>query len=172
MSVETASVLNLAEVADYPADWQHAEKRIHPGEHLNLPGALLKWYDIRTPEQEATPGVTEEARAFLRAEAAAGRLEFRGEMGFVLNHRCDDKYFMIVCVWRNKNEMCQAIFARDESGYGPYQAAPGTLRATQEVVELDATSHERRGWSRFLQSARDDAAKQAYLDDACTGQLI
>ncbi|MEV5880314.1 hypothetical protein AB0L75_40215 [Streptomyces sp. NPDC052101] len=172
MSVETMSVENLDELAAYPADWQHTEKRIHPGEHLSLPDACLKWYDIRAVDQEATPEVTEEARAFLRTEAAEGRLEFRKEFGFVLNHRCGDKYFMIVCVWRNKNEMCQAIYARDESGYAPYQAAPGTLRATQEVVELDATSHERRGWSRYLQSSRDAAAKQAYLDDACTGQLI
>ena len=168
----TQTTANLDELAEYPADWQHVEKRIHPGENLRLPDAYFKWYDIRTADQPATPEVGDEAREFLRTEAATGRLELRKEFGHVLLHRCGEKYFMIVCVWRNKNEMCQAIYAKDQSGFQPYQAAPGALRATQEVVELDATSHERRAWSRYLQSNRDAAAKQTYIDDACTGQLI
>ncbi|MFV0126940.1 hypothetical protein ACLGI4_04365 [Streptomyces sp. HMX112] len=172
MSHTTGVPDNLDELAEYPADWTHTEKRIFPGEHLSLPDACLKWYDIRGVDQEATPEVSKEAREFLRAEAAEARLELRKEFGFVLLHRCGEQYFMIVCVWRNKNEMCQAIYSRGADGFQPYRAAPGTLRATQEVVELDATSHERRGWSRYLRSSRDAAAKRAYLDDACTGQLI
>ncbi|SEM10107.1 hypothetical protein [Streptacidiphilus jiangxiensis] len=168
----TQTVANLDELAEYPADWQHTEKRIHPGENLSLPDAYLKWYDIRTADQDATPEVSDEAREFLRTEAAEGRVEFRKEFGHVLLHRCDEKYFMIVCVWRNKNEMCQTIYYKDDAGFLPYVGAPGTLRATQEVVELDATSHERRAWSRYLLSDRSAAAKQAYIDDACTGQLI
>lgn len=168
----TQTALNLGELAEYPSDWQHTEKRIYPGENLSLPDAYLKWYDIRLADQSATPDVSDEAREFLRVQAAEGGIEFRKELGYVLLHRCGEKYFMIVCVWRNKNEMCQAIYARDEEGFQPYKAAPGALRATQEVVELDATAHERRAWSRYLQSKRDAAAKQAYIDDACTGQLI
>lgn len=170
MTIQTA--VSLDGLAEYPAAWQHVTKLIFPGENLSLPGAYLKWYDIRLEDQPATPDVSDEARAFLRTEAAEGRIEFRDELGYVLLHRCGEMYFMIVCVWRNKNEMCQAIYARDDSGFQPYQAAPGALRATQEVVELDATAHERRAWSRYLQSKRDAPAKQAYIDDACTGQLV
>jgi len=168
----TTTLSHLDELADYPADWRHTEKRIHPGENLSVPTGYLKWYDIRAADQDATPEVSDEARDFLRGEIEAGRLELRKELGYVLLHRCGDKYFMIVCIWRNKNEMCQAIYAKIDAGFGPYQFAPGALRATQEVVELDATSHERRGWSRYLLSNRDAAAKQAYIDDVCTGQLI
>jgi len=164
--------LSLDELAEYPADWTHRDKRIYPGENLVVPGACLKWYDIRRADQDATPAVSAEAREFLAAEAAAGRLEFRGELGFVLLHRDGEKYFMLVCVWRDKNEMWQGLFYQGESGFLPYPAKPGLLRPTQCVVELDATSHERRGWSRYLRSARDTAAKQAYLDDVCTGELV
>ena len=32
-----------------------------------------------------------------------------------------------------------------------------------------AVWHERNAWDRFLDSARDDAALQAYLDDSFSG---
>ncbi|MFF3906410.1 hypothetical protein ACFYZJ_10415 [Streptomyces sp. NPDC001848] len=163
---------HLDGLADYPADWIHRAKRIFPGEPLLLPGACLKWYDIRAEGLDATPEVSAEARDFLREEAAAGRLEFRQELGFVLLHRDGGKYFMLVCVWRDKNEMWQGLYYKDDAGFLPYPPKPGFLRPTQSIEELDATAHERRGWSRYLRSARDAAAKQAYLDDLCTGELV
>jgi hypothetical protein len=168
----TQAIACLDELAEYPADWSHGGKQIYPGENLILPDAYLKWYDIRRAAQAATPEVSDEAREFLRAEAAAGRLEFRKELGFVLLHREGEKYFMLLCVWRDKNEMWQGLFYKDSGGFLPYPAKPGPMRPTQCVIELDATSHERRGWSRYLRSARDAAAKQAYIDDVCTGELV
>ncbi|KOX03164.1 MULTISPECIES: hypothetical protein [Micromonospora] len=168
----TQTISHLDDLAEYPSDWKHQDKQIFPGENLAVPGGYLKWYDIRLADQEATPEVSDEARAFLRAEVEAGRLEFRKEIGFVMLHRDGAKYFMLVCVWRDKTEMWQGLYYKDQEGFLPYPPKPGFLRPTQEVVELDCTSHERRGWSRYLQSNRDAAAKQAYIDDACTGQLI
>ncbi|MEU8827782.1 hypothetical protein [Streptomyces sp. NPDC048636] len=168
----TQTVSQLTELAEYPADWSHQPKEIFPGDPLVLSGACLKWYDIRRPEVAATPEVSSEAREFLSAEVAAGRLEFRKEMGFVLLHRDGAKYFMLVCVWRDKNEMWQGLYYKDDAGFLPYPPKPGFLRPTQCVMELDATSHERRAWSRYLRSDRKTAAKQAYLDDACTGELV
>jgi hypothetical protein len=168
----TPTIPGLDELAEYPADWTHRDKQIYPGGNLTLPDACLKWYDIRRADQAATPEVSDEAREFLRAEVAAGRLAFRKEIGFVLLHRDGEKYFMLVCVWREKNEMWQGLFFKDSEGFLPYPAKPGPMRPTQCVIELDATSHERRGWSRYLRSARDTAAKQAYLNDVCTGELV
>jgi hypothetical protein len=39
------------------------------------------------------------------------------------------------------------------------------------VWELGPVWHERNAWVRFLSSARDDAAKQAYLDDRFAGEV-
>jgi hypothetical protein len=167
-----ADTTTLDDLANYSADWTHRDKEIHPGDELVLPGAYLKWYDIRRADQPATPEVTEQAREYLRAEAAAGRLELRNEMGFVLLHRDGEKFFMLVCVWRDKNEMWQGLFRRGRDGFEVYPTRQGLLRPTQCVLELDATSHERRAWSRYLRSSRDAAAKRAYLDDLCTGQLV
>ncbi|MDQ0938496.1 hypothetical protein QFZ67_000201 [Streptomyces sp. V1I1] len=43
--------------------------------------AYLKWYDVHHTELAVAPEVREEARGFLRAEAAAGRLDLRNELG-------------------------------------------------------------------------------------------
>ncbi|MGK5729479.1 hypothetical protein [Streptomyces sp. URMC 124] len=168
----TRTKSSLDGLADYPADWAHRAKRIFPGEPLYLPGACLKWYDIRGADQDATPKVSAEARDFLAAETAAGQLEFHQELGFVLLHRDGAKYFMLVCVWRDRNEMWQGLYYKDDAGFLPYPPKAGFLRPTQSIEELDATAHERRGWSRYLLSARDHAAKQAYLGDLCTGELV
>ncbi|GHA26869.1 hypothetical protein GCM10010372_28360 [Streptomyces tauricus] len=166
------TVPDLSALSEYPAAWTHTPKAIFPGPPLVVPGACLKWYDIRRADDQAAPHVTDEARAFLTERAAAKELEFRGELGFVLLHLDGGKYYMLVCVWRDRDEMWQGLFYKDDEGFQPYPPKPGLLRPTQNVVELDATSHERRGWSRYLRSARDTAAKQAYLDDACTGELV
>jgi hypothetical protein len=169
----TQTMSHLDGLAEYPADYAHADKRIYPGEPLVLPGACMKWYDIRLPSEAASPEVTEEAREFLRAEVAAGGLEFRNELGFVLLHLDGGKFFILICVWRDRDEMWQGLYYKDDvEGFLRYAKKPGYLQPTQSVLELDATSHERRAWSRYLRSARDAAAKQAYLDDVATGQLI
>jgi hypothetical protein len=159
----------LDELAEIPADWAHTAKRIYPGVDLSLPGAYLKWYDIREEGQAATPEVSDEARDYLRAEVAAGRIQFQQELGYALLHLDGGGYYLIVAVWRAKDELWTGIFYRAADGFKAYPVKPDALRATQNVVELDATAHERRAWSRYLRSARDEAAKRAYIEDYCTG---
>jgi hypothetical protein len=165
----TKAITTLDGLAEIPAGWTHVEKRIHPGEDLSLPGAYLKWYDIREAGQAATPEVSEQARQYLRTEAAEGRIRLQQELGYALLHHDGDGHYLIVGVWRSKDELWTGIFFRDTDGFKPYPAKPDALRATQNVVELDATSHERRAWARYLRSARDEAAKRAYVEDYCTG---
>ncbi|MET9295713.1 hypothetical protein [Streptomyces sp. NPDC003077] len=168
----TQALPQLADLGNIPADYVHVRKNIRPADLLTVPGAIFKWYDVYADDRDVPKDVREEAREYLAAEAAAGRLELRGEIGFTLLHRAGDKYFLLVCVWRNNNEMWQGLFYKDDAGFLPYPLHEGVPRPTQEVVELDATSHERRGWSRYLQSTRDEAAKRAYLDDLCRGFLV
>lgn len=163
----TKAITELNELADIPADWVHQEKVIHPGEDLRVPGAYLKWYDVRAADEPATPEISEEAREYLRAEAAAGQLEFKQDLGYAMLH-VDGGYYLVVGLWR-KDELWTGIFFRDTDGFKRYPVKPGAFRATQSVVELDATAHERRAWARFLRSPRDEAAKRAYIEDYCTG---
>jgi hypothetical protein len=168
----TQAITDLDDLATIPEDYRHVEKRIVPADDLPLPKARLKWYDVCLAERVVPDQIRNEARDFLRAEAEAGRVEFRGEFGYALLHLDGEAYFLLVCVWRNINEMWQVLYGRDDNGFHLYRAKDGALKATQNIFELDATAHERRAWSRYLASARDADAKRAYLADLCTGVLV
>jgi len=167
----TQAISQLNELAAIPAGYRHPEKSIVPADDLSLPNAHLKWYDVYLPDRVIPDSIRDEAREFLRAEAGAGRIEFRGELGYALLHLDGEGFFLLVCVWRNINEMWQVLYGRDDDGFHLYKAKEGALKPTQNIFELDATAHERRAWSRYLTSARDAEAEHAYIEDRCTGIL-
>jgi hypothetical protein len=162
----------LAGLGNIPGDYQHAQKAVVPADDVALPGGYLKWYDIHRAESTIPTDTREQARDFLRTEASAGRLALHDELGFVILHRCGEAfYFLIVCAWRNHNEMWQTVYGRDGDDPFALVPMPGDHRAAQCVWELGATCHERVAWSRFLRSTRDDEAKRAYLADRFEGSV-
>ena len=168
--------LDLSRVGNIPAGYRHDHKLITPGTDLALPDAYLKWYDVRLPEVEIPAEVIAEGRQFLLAEVDSGRLEIDGELGFVICHRCGDSfYFLLVCTWRDKNEMWETVYIQDYStpasaaGAGFALSPQGTHLAVLCVWELGAVLHEQQAWSRYLRSARDEQAKRDYLADRFTG---
>jgi hypothetical protein len=168
----TQSTSRLGELGSIPTEYRHTEKSIVAAGDLHLPGAQLKWYDIYPAEQVTPDEIRDGAREFLRFEVEAGRLKFRNELGHAMLHLDGDGYFLLVSVWRNVNEMWQTLYGHDENGFHAYPSKDGALKPTQNIFELDATAHERRAWSRYLVSERDEAAKRAYLADLCTGVVI
>ncbi len=165
------SRLDLSALGNIPADYRHSTKQVVPGHDLALPAAHLKWYDVRLPEVEIPAQVADEAREFLRAEVDAGRLAIDGELGFVICHRCGESfYFLLVCTWRNQNEMWETVYGQDVSVGGGFALVPqGTHLEVICVWELGAVLHEQQAWSRYLRSGRDEQAKHDYLADRFTG---
>lgn len=162
----------LARLGNPPEDYRHRPKQVEPGDGLALPGGYLKWYDVHHVDDVIPMQTRDQARDYLRGAASTGHLDLRGELGFVLLHRCDgDTYFLIACTWRNANEMWQSVYWRvGDEAFAPLPREEGDHLATQCVWELAATAHERLAWSRYLCSARDEPAKRAYLADQYTGQ--
>jgi hypothetical protein len=146
------------------ADYVHVQKRITPGPRLDLPAVRLKWYDIAGPAQGVDPAVAERARQFLHSADLSGA----GALGFVLLHRCGPSFhFLIVCTWRNENELWETAFAADG---GPFDLVPKDRHhPTYCVWELGAVCHEQQAWVRYLRSARDEPARVAYLTDRFAG---
>jgi len=162
----------LGRLGNIPADYQHHHKLITPGADLALPAAYLKWYDVRRPEVEIPAEVVAEGRQFIQAEVDSGRLAIDGELGFVICHRCGDSfYFLLVCTWRDKNEMWESVYYQDYStaAAGFALGSPAGHSGAFCVWELGAVIHERQAWSRYLRSARDEQAKRDYLADRFTG---
>lgn len=168
----TQSSARLGDPDTIPREYRHIEKSIVPGDDLLLPGAHLKWYDIHVCDRVPSAEMRHEAREFLCREVDAGRLELRDELGYAMLHLDGEGYFLLVCVWRNVNEMWQALYGRDEAGFHPYPPKDGALKPTQNVFELDTTAHERRAWSRYLTSDRGEADEQAYIADRCRGVVV
>ena len=165
-------LVDLAGLGEVPPGWSHIQKEVSPGGAQPLPGAYLKWYDVHSPDRVISEAERDQARRFLEHETDSGALAFRNELGFVILHRSGAAFhFLIVCVWREVNEMWQVLYLKEADG--TYQQIPDAerFRPVQCVWELGPTSHEREAWSRYLSSPRDEASKRAYVEDLYTGRI-
>jgi hypothetical protein len=154
------------------AGYRHVYKRIQPAPSLEAGEALLKWYDL-APAESPVPGhIRDLARSAVRDGVEEGALELAGEVGFVILHRCgEDFYFLLVCSWRNENELWETVWAKNGDSDVLFRPWPleGAHRPTFCVWELGAVAHEREAWARYLLSPRDEAARHAYLRDCYSG---
>jgi hypothetical protein len=156
------------------AGYRHSTKAIAPAPPITLGDSVLKWYDIAPEDEHVPPDLHVLARGTLRAAAEVGALELDDELGFVILHRCGESfYFLLVCTWRNENELWETVWAKnghDELVFRPWPTV-GTHRPTFCVWELGAVWHEQQAWSRYLRTDRDDAAREAYVHDSYAGEV-
>lgn len=149
------------------AGYEHKPKRVMPLDPLVTSGAVLKWYVVH-PEDCAVPdAVTQKARDYLMENF----LEARG-LGFVLLHRCGEEfYFLIVCSWRNSNELWETVFYKDGDAMAAFAPFPrdGMHKPVFCVWELVPVWREQQAWARFLTSSRDEAAGRAWVGDCYAG---
>lgn len=165
-------LLDLDRFALLDSDTSVFPKEIRPGALLVLPDAVLKWYDIATSEVDLT-ALAVTARAFLASESAARHLVLEDSLGFVELHHCGSFAFLIVSTWKRNNELWTTTY-----WIGLGQEVPIVRRVSESVAghrpnlciwEMVPVWHERNAWIRYIGSARDDAAKRAYLADTFTG---
>ena len=155
-------------------EYRHVEKRITPGPGVDLPGARLKWYDIARAEAPVPAAIESLARVGLAEAVESGSLAFSSDLGFVILHRCGQSfYFLLICTWRGNNELWETVWAKNGEADPAFHPWPsdGPHRPTYCVWELGAVWHEQGAWSRFLSSARDAAALEAYLADEFEGDV-
>src|SRR5947199_3170367 len=121
MSARTTHLARILEMdSGLDAGYRHAPKRVTPGEPLETPGTLLKWSAVH-PDDRPVP---EEVTLLARRRLAAAPLEARG-LGFVILHRCGrDFYFLIVCTWRNSNEVWQTVLYKDGDAMADFALFP------------------------------------------------
>lgn len=170
-STETKSGLDLEQVGNVTSTYRHVGKLIKPAPGITLGAAQLKWYDIARPEAGLPEEVHANARDFLQEEATSQSLSLGAELGFVILHRCGEAfYFLIVCTWRNDNEVWETVYAKENETVGFKSfVRRGPHLPTFCVWELGAVWHEQQAWSRYLVSPRNTGAKQFYLQDSYAG---
>jgi hypothetical protein len=157
-----------------PEEYRHVAKLARPAPGIEVAGSSLKWYDVARATAPVPDEIRARARAGLEDAARAGGLALADDVGFVILHRCGrDFYFLLVCTWRNQNEVWETVFAKDGEGDPAFRPWPadGAHRPTFCVWELGVVCHEQRAWTRYLRSDRDAAALQTYLEDGFDGSV-
>ena len=170
MTSSTTGTVRLVDtVRGIDEGYRHAAKRVTNGEPLALAGATVKWYEVYPPDRPVPEAIKRLARTYL----SQAPLEDLGGPGFVLLHRCGlDFYFLIVCTWRNSNELWETVFYKDGDAMTEFALFPrdGTHKPALCVWELVPVWHEQQAWVRFLTSSRDEAAAQLWLRDQFAGE--
>jgi hypothetical protein len=158
--------------ASVAADYRHDDKFARSEPSLALGETVLKWYDVAPDDAPVPLAIRALARRSLRDACRRDELGALGELGFVILHRCgEDFYFLLVCTWRNENELWETVWAKNGDAdvlFGAW-STEGVHRPTFCVWELGAVGHEREAWMRYLVSERDEGARHAYLRDCYTG---
>jgi hypothetical protein len=155
--------------------YRHHQRLITPGPHLRLGRGAIKWYEIRRPDAPMPEGLEEETKAFLRTELEAKRLDVEGQPGFVMLHLAGSARgpntvaLLLVSTWRQDNEVWESVYWKFLDGGSYQRVVKGDHSATYCVWELAAVWHERQAWTRYLESARDQAALDAYMADSFSG---
>jgi hypothetical protein len=166
--------VSAVEQASVAADYRHVEKIVRPEPGIALGSTALKWYDLAPDDAPVPLAIRAVARRSLRDACRSAELGVLGELGFVILHRCRrDFYFLLVSTWRNENELWETVWAKDGDRDPLFRPWPldGEHRPTYCVWELAAVAHDRDAWTRYLLSARDDAARRAYLHDCLDGAV-
>ena len=154
------------------ADYGHIRKVVAAAPPLTLPsGSQLKWYDVHREQARIPDEIRQEAAGFLCAEEESGRLAIAGELGFVVLHLAGPVFLLLVCTWRYDNELWESIYCKEAGGFEPLPMDE-PHKGTFCVWEMGAVVHEQQAWIRYLVSARDAAARQAYLADQPTSVLV
>ncbi len=167
MSVQEQIATILKNDPGVKQNYEHAPKRITPGESIETNGAVLKWYQLAPETQPVPDEIDRLARSFLARQT----LEAKG-LGFVILHRCgEDFYFLIVNTWRGNNEVWETVFYKNGEAMSDFALWPrdGMHKPTFCVWELAAVWHETKSWERFLMSARDETAAQIWRRDLYSG---
>ena len=169
MATETTSLAQvLATDSGVDPGYRHVSKQVASGEPIETAGAMLKWYGLHPAGRPVPDEIGRLARAYLgRAPLAA-----RG-LGFVVLHRCGEGfYFLLVATWRNSNELWETVFYKDGEAMTDFAPFPRdeSHKPTYCVWELVPVWHEQQAWTRFLRSARDEAAARLWLDDRFAGE--
>lgn len=163
--------IDLNEIGNVPAAYVHTRRWAEPCESLIVPGAVLKWYEVRPYGWEIPVHIDDQARATVASEARAALAEGYG-LGFVVHHQSTTGYYLLLMTWRGHQEMWRTVFARSTDDAAEFQPLTPTRHGpTGCVWELGPICHEREAWSQYLLSPRDLEAKRAYLADTFTGEV-
>ncbi|MFP8893579.1 hypothetical protein [Chryseobacterium sp. EZn1] len=128
----------------------------------------FKWYDLANDPAEVLQQDIENAQKCI--ESAEENFKNIDDLGFVIMHRCGENYLLLVCTWRNENELWESVYY-DGSGQFEIWDRNKTHRPTYCVWEMGIVYHESQSWKKYLGSGREDKDKETYLNHFFEGEV-
>lgn len=146
--------------------YHHYEKTIIPHGIVHPNNSHLKWYDIACKNKPIHASIRNLAQQFLNAKAASTGVPYKNELGFTLLHSCgENSYFLMLCTWRNSNELWKTVYHFDTKKAEGFAILPQEEehKATFCVWELAVITHETSCWTKYLLSGRKQKHQKIYL---------
>ncbi|MGV2452351.1 UNVERIFIED_CONTAM: hypothetical protein POZ17_19255 [Ralstonia mannitolilytica] len=128
----------------------------------------FKWYDLANDPAEVLQQDIENAQKCI--ESAEENFKNIDDLGFVIMHRCGENYLLLVCTWRNENELWESVYY-DGSGQFEIWDRNKTHLPTYCVWEMGIVYHESQSWKKYLGSGREDKDKETYLNHFFEGEV-
>ncbi|MBB6370886.1 hypothetical protein [Chryseobacterium shigense] len=147
---------------------------IYPSKYASPKGIFavgktqFKWYDLATDPAEILSEDISKARTCI--ENAGENFQDKDDLGFVIMHRCGENYLLLVCTWRNENELWESVYY-DGSGIFEVWDRNKIHLPTYCVWEMGIVYHESKAWKKFLGTDRTEIHQQDYLDDIFEGEV-
>ncbi|PCH48430.1 MAG: hypothetical protein COC23_00220 [Hyphomicrobiales bacterium] len=154
------------EVTQVGAAYRHYEKAIRCHGVIHPTNNRLKWYDITRSDQPIEQPIRDLGRDFLSRQTTSVGIPSAQELGFVVLHRCGEGfYFLMLCTWRENNELWKTVFFFEADRMEDFALFPQDEphKGTFCVWEMAVVSHETQAWTTYLLSDRTDQDAGTYL---------
>jgi hypothetical protein len=154
--------INLAAVGRIPTRYHVQDQLLTARDPLILPGAFLKWYELRQAGEMIPECLLNEAQTLVTEEIAGGRIAVDYGVGFVVLQYATPRTSLIVGSWHENQEFQEAHYVRDLTAGTPFERTDA-IDGAVAVWDLAPLWQERRAWTRYLFSSRHDTNRPSYL---------
>lgn len=154
--------LDLGHLGRIPTSYHLQDRLLTARDPLILPGAFLKWYELRQSDESIPECLINEAQALVTEEIANQRITVDYGVGFVVLHYATPLASLIVGSWHENQEFRETHYTRDLTANTPFERADAADN-TIAVWDLAPLWQERQAWTRYLFSSRQTDTQQSYL---------
>lgn len=137
-------------------------------EILEVENSRLKFYNLAENLNDITKQDIDNAKEVIQKNSEI--FKDHKDLGFVLNHRCGDKYLLLVCSFRNENEIWETVYYNGSGMFEIWERKPPHL-PTFCVWEMGVVYHESKAYKEFLGTDMAEEDIQNYLNNIFEGEV-
>lgn len=156
--------LDFGDVGRMPTSYQLQDRMLTARDPLILPGAFLKWYELRKSDESIPECLINEAQTLVTEEIANRRIAVDYGVGFVVLQYATPLTSLIVGSWHKNQEFQETHYTRDLAAGTPFESAEAD-DSTAAVWDLVPLLQERQAWKRYLFSSRETETPASYLSE-------